>query len=197
MAEVSFSDRVFGKSRIVNDPPLAKTLFANPKVGLLWLPLRLWLGYQWIDASLHKIGNPAWTQTGEALKGFWMGAVAIPETGRPPIAFDWYRSFIQFLLDTGSYTWFAKLVAFGEMAIGVALILGAFTGIAAFFGGFMNWNFIMAGSASVNGLMFAIAVGLILAWKVSGYFGLDHYLLPWIGTPWGRIKIGENEVVEA
>jgi thiosulfate dehydrogenase [quinone] large subunit len=48
----------------------------------------------------------------------------------------------------------------------------------------LNWNFMMAGSASSNPLLFAIAVGLILAWKVSGYIGLDYYLLRALGTPW-------------
>jgi thiosulfate dehydrogenase [quinone] large subunit len=62
--------------------------------------------------------------------------------------------------------------------------LGAFTGIAAFFGGFMNWNFMMAGSASTNPLLFAVAVFLILAWKTAGYYGLDRVLLPMLGTPW-------------
>ncbi len=186
MSELKLKNVFFHESRVVKDPPLAKRLFGSTYASLLWLPLRIWLGYKWIDASMHKLGNPAWMQTGEALKGFWSGAVAIPATGRPPIALDWYRNFIQFLLDTHSYTWFAKLVAYSELLIGIALILGAFTGIAAFFGGFMNWNFIMAGSASVNGIMFAIAVGLILAWKVAGYIGLDYFLLPLIGTPWGR-----------
>jgi thiosulfate dehydrogenase [quinone] large subunit len=64
------------------------------------------------------------------------------------------------------------------------LLVGAFTGIAAFFGGFMNWNFMMAGSASSNPLLFVVAVGLILAWKVSGYVGADYFLLRWLGTPW-------------
>ena len=124
-------------------------------------------------------------QTGEALKGFWANAVKVPDApARPAITFDWYRSFLQFLLDTQSYTWFAKLVAYGELLIGVALIIGAFTGIAAFFGGFMNWNFMMAGSASSNPMLFLIAVGLILAWKVSGYIGADYFLLRWLGTPW-------------
>jgi thiosulfate dehydrogenase [quinone] large subunit len=68
--------------------------------------------------------------------------------------------------------------------IGIALILGAFTGIAALFSGLMNWNFMMAGSASTNPLLFVIAVGLILAWKVSGYIGADYFLLRFIGTPW-------------
>jgi len=64
------------------------------------------------------------------------------------------------------------------------LIIGAFTGIAAFFGGFMNWNFMMASSASSNPMLFVIAVGLILAWKVSGFIGADFFPLRWIGTPW-------------
>jgi len=93
------------------------------------------------------------------------------------------------LLDISAYTWFAKVVAYGELLIGVALVLGAFVGIAAFFGGFMNWNFMMAGSASTNPVLFCLAVLLILSWKVAGYYGLDRYLLPALGTPWqpGRV----------
>jgi hypothetical protein len=51
------------------------------------------------DASLHKIGDPAWVQTGESVMGFWTRAIAIPETGKPPISFDWYRSFLTTMLD--------------------------------------------------------------------------------------------------
>ena len=172
------------KGEVVQDPPFMVKLTSHPLAGLLWLPLRIWLGYQWFDAAMHKVNNPAWVATGEALKGYWANAIKIPETGRPPISFDWYRSFLQFMLDAQAYTWFAKLVAYGELLIGIALIIGAFTGIAAFFGGFMNWNFMMAGSASTNPLLFVIAVGLILAWKVSGYFGADFFLLRLLGTPW-------------
>jgi thiosulfate dehydrogenase [quinone] large subunit len=88
------------------------------------------------------------------------------------------------MLSTGAYTWFAKVIVFGELAIGIALILGAFTGIAAFGGGFLNWNFIMAGTASTNALLFAIATWLVLAWKTAGWIGLDRWLLPALGTPW-------------
>ena len=172
--------------RVIQDPPFVRTLFNDPRAAALWLLLRVWLGYQWIEAALHKIDNPAWVKTGDALKGFWTSAVQIPAEGRPPISFDWYRSFIQFLLDAQAYTWFAKLVAYGELLIGIALILGAFSGIAAFFGALMNWNFMMAGSASSNPLLFAVAIGIVMAWKIAGYIGLDYFLLPWIGTPWGR-----------
>ncbi len=183
--------------RIIQDPPLAAKLFSDPRAAWLWLIPRLYIGYKWIDASLHKVGNPAWTETGDALKGFWTFAVSIPETGRPPIAFDWYRGFIQGLLDAQAYTWFAKLVAYGELLVGIALVLGAFTGIAAFFGAFMNWNFMMAGAASTNPVLFLIAIGLILAWKVAGYVGLDYVLLPLVGTPWSRPETVRQVTPEA
>ncbi len=174
------------KGAVITDPPFVAKLLNDPRMSWLWLVLRLWVGYRWIDASLGKLSNPAWTKTGEALKGFWMGAVAIPEAGRPAISFDWYRSFIQMLLDAETYTWFAKLVAYGELLIGIALIIGLFTGFAAFLGAFMNWNFMMAGSASINPMLFVITVGLMMAWKISGYIGLDYFVLPIIGTPWNR-----------
>lgn len=168
----------------LQDPPLAQLLFNDKRAAWFWLVLRVWLGWQWIQAAQHKITNPAWVETGNAVRGFWTGAIQIPESGRPPIAFDWYRSFIQFMLENQAYTWFAKVIAYGELVVGVALILGAFTGIAAFFSGLMNWNFMMAGSASTNPLLFVIGVGLLMAWKVAGRIGLDFFLLRWLGTPW-------------
>jgi len=185
------------KGQVVEEPKWVEALLSDPRAGWLWLVLRVWLGWQWISAAEHKIFEPAWVETGFALKGFWANAVAIPEAGRPAIAFDWYRGFLQMLIDAEAYTWFAPLVAYGELLIGIALIVGAFTGVAAFFGAFMNWNFMMAGSASTNPMLFAIAVGLILAWKVSGYIGVDYYLLRWVGTPWqgSRAKYIEQPVL--
>jgi hypothetical protein len=104
--------------------------------------------------------------------------------GRPPIAFDWYRSFLQAMLDAQAYTWFAKLVAVSEVMFGVLLIAGVFVGLTAFFSGFMNWNFIMAGSASVNGVFFGLAVLLVLAWKIASYLGVDYFLLPRVADLW-------------
>jgi thiosulfate dehydrogenase (quinone) large subunit len=172
------------KNVVVQDPPIARFLFSDTRSAWIWLILRVWLGYQWVDASLHKINNPAWVQTGEAVKGFWTNAIAIPEGGKPPISFDWYRSFLTTLLDMEAYRWLAPMIAYGELIIGVALILGLFTGIAAFFGAALNWNFMMAGTSSTNPLLFVIAIGIMLAWKVAGYFGLDYFLLPLLGTPW-------------
>jgi thiosulfate dehydrogenase (quinone) large subunit len=169
---------------VLPDPPITHLLFSTTRFAWLFGLIRLYLGYSWITAGWHKIEDPKWVGTGEALKGFWMGGVAVPEGGKSKIAVDWYRGFIQYMLDNEWYTWFAKLVAYGEVLIGIALIIGAFVGIAAFFGAFMNWNFIMAGTASTNALLFVIAIVLMMSWKVAGWYGLDRYLLPLVGTPW-------------
>jgi len=169
---------------VIQDPPIARFLFADTRFAWFWLIVRVLLGWQWLSSGWGKLQNPDWMQGGIALQGFWERAVQIPEAGRPPITFDWYRGFIQGLLDGQAYTWFAPLVAFGETLIGIGLIVGAFVGIAAFFGAFMNWNFIMAGSASTNGLLGLAALFLILAWKIAGWYGADRWLLPRLGTPW-------------
>lgn len=176
----------------IPDPPIAHILFSTTRFAWLWLILRVYLGWMWLTSGWGKISGGVW-MTGEPLRGFWTGAVQIPAEGRPPIAFDWYRNFLQFMLDNGWYTWFAPLIAWGEVLIGMALILGALTGIAAFFGAFMNWNFIMAGAASTNGMLLTLAVILILAWKVAGWWGLDRWLLPLLGTPWYRVS-RDNEL---
>jgi thiosulfate dehydrogenase [quinone] large subunit len=183
----------------VEDPPIAKLLFGDTRLAWLWLPFRVWLGWTWLQSGVGKFQNPAWISDGSALKGFWERAVVVEPT--TVVKFDWYRDFLTFMLNIEAYTWFSKVVLFSEIAIGVALIIGAFTGVAAFGGSFLNWNFIMAGSASTNGLMFAIATLLVLAWKTGGYIGLDRYLLPLLGTPWQprfqvRPRVRRDETVQ-
>lgn len=172
--------------QIFRDPPLAEAIFGTTQWSWLWLAIRLWLGYQWINAGAQKITNAAWMDSGAAVRGFWERAVEVPEQGRPLIAYDWYRNFIEFLLNGGHYTWFAKVVVFGELAVGIGLVLGALVGVAAAFGALMNFNFMMAGVASTNPVLFGLAVLLILGWKTAGWWGLDRWLLPALGTPWQR-----------
>jgi thiosulfate dehydrogenase [quinone] large subunit len=165
-------------------PAFARFLFSNSRAGLVWLPIRLFLGFDWLEAGLHKLTGPGWVDGGAALKGYWTAAIAVSDTGKGPITYDWYRDFLSFLLNGGHYTWFAPLITFGEILVGIGLIVGALTGFAAFFGAFMNMSYLLAGSASTNPVMFALAVGVMMAWKVAGYYGVDRWLLPRLGTPW-------------
>ena len=168
-------------------PPLAQALFKHTQASLLWLLVRLWVGWQWLEAGWGKLNNPAWTDgSGRAIGGFWQKAVGTNPDGQPAIAFDWYRAFIQLLLDSEAQGWFATLIVAAELTTGVALILGALVGVAAAVGLTMNLAYMLAGSASINPVLMLLEVLLIAAWKVGGYLGLDRYLLPALGTPWWR-----------
>ena len=179
------------QKRVIEEPDFVKFLFSDARMAVIWLVVRLWVGWKWIDAGWHKVTGEGYVDGGASLQGFWERAVAIPEAGRPAITFDWYRSFLQYLLDIEAYTWFGKLIAYGELLVGIGLIIGAFVGVAAFFGALMNFNFMLAGSASTNPVMFFLAILLILAWKNAGFIGTDYFLLNWIGTPWKRDKFVE------
>ncbi len=174
----------------VEDPKLWKLLIGNTWFSVLWLPLRFFVGQEWLTAGEHKIRDAAWMSGGEALKGYFERAVAIPEApARPAITYGWFREFLQFMLDNEWYTWFAKIVAVGEFMVGLGLIFGALVGIAAFFGTLMNFNFLLAGTASTNPVLFGLGVFIVLGWKVAGHLGIDRWLLPVLGTPWQRGSI--------
>ena len=65
------------------------------------------------------------------------------------------------------------MIALGEVAIGIALIIGAFTGLAAIGGATLNFNFMLAGSASTNPVLFLLAVLVLLGWKAAGWIGVE------------------------
>jgi thiosulfate dehydrogenase [quinone] large subunit len=179
-------DALFEK-RQLPDPPWYQFLFGNTLLAPIWLIVRTYVGWQWLQAGWEKLRGDGWiNHDGSSLQAFWVRIVAVPEKGQPPIKFDWYRDFIQFMLDHHWYTWFAWIISFTEFTVGILLILGAFCGIAAIAGATLNFNFMLAGSASTNPVLFAFAILIILGWKVAGYIGVDRWLLPALGTPWAR-----------
>lgn len=179
---------VFTTKRIISDPPIARFLFADTRMAPIWLLLRIYVGWAWLEAGWHKIeavGASNYVQDGAGILAFWKRIAAIPAPpARPTITYDWYRGFIQFMIDNQWEVAMGKVIAFGEAAVGIGLIVGAFVGVAAVAGAFMNLNFMLAGSASTNPVLLLLGILLVLAWKTAGYIGLDRFLLPLLGTPW-------------
>jgi thiosulfate dehydrogenase (quinone) large subunit len=170
---------------LIQDPPIARFFFQSTTAAWLWLAVRLYVGYDFILAGWHKFNTPAWMDgSGTGIMGFWKGALGTTPSGAPVITFDWYRSFLQYLVDTNSAGWFSYVIVFGELAVGVGLILGAFVGLAAAGGLLLNMAFLLAGTTSTNPVLAMLGVLLILAWKNAGFIGLDYVLLPLLGTPW-------------
>jgi len=182
MAQSGFK---LGKEIIFQENPVSRFLFSNTASAWIWLLIRLYLGYIWLTSGWKKVNSPAWTgeQSGAALQGYVKGALERAAAGKDVAS--WYAWFLENVVLPNAKL-FSFLVAYGEVLVGLGLIVGLLTGIAAFFGGLMNAVFLFAGTVSSNPLMFVFATWLVLAWKVAGWYGLDRWALPKLGTPWDR-----------
>lgn len=171
------------------DPPFARAFFGDTRWAWLWLILRLYVGWQWLQAGLGKLGASAWTgdNAGAAITGFVNGALEKTSGAHPDVQ-TWYAAFLRNIVLPNAAVW-GQLITWGEILVGIALIVGIFTGIAAFFGSFLNMNYLLAGAVSTNPVMLLIGFLLVLAWKTAGWWGLDRWILPLLGTPWspGRV----------
>jgi len=177
----------------LEDPPIAQALFGTVRWAWIWLILRLYVGWEWLHAGWGKLNNPAWmgSKAGAAITGFANGALN-KTAGEHPDVQTWYAQFLQHLVLPYPHIW-SYLISWGEFLVGIALILGLFTGLAAFFGSFMNINYLLAGAVSTNPILFVIATWLVLAWKTAGWWGLDRWVLPALGTPWRPGQIFHEE----
>ncbi len=172
----------------IPEPKVSRVIFADTRLAWLWLIVRLFVGWQWFSAGLEKVQSSAWvgSSAGSALKGFLSGSLAKTAGAHPDVQ-GWYASYLQgFVIPHAAV--FSNIVAFGELLVGIALVIGAFTGVAAFFGIFMNASYLFAGTVSTNPILLLLGIFLLLAWRVAGWYGADKYLLPLIGTPWQKGK---------
>ncbi|HTR18598.1 MAG TPA: DoxX family protein [Candidatus Paceibacterota bacterium] len=166
------------KRYFIEESPFSYFFTADTRSAGLWFLVRLYLAWQWLQAGWEKLHDAAWVgaSAGTALSGFVQGALA-KTTGAHPDVQGWYASFLQtFVLPHAAL--FSHLVAWGEFLVGVALVIGFLTGLSAFFGIFMNLNYLLAGAVSVNPIMYTLGIGVVLAWRVAGYWGADRYVLP-------------------
>ncbi len=168
----------------VVEPRLSRFLFGDTRTAWFWLLVRIYVGWQWLSAGWEKMTSPAWTgaKAGAGLSGFLQGSLKQLGGAHPNVQ-GWYGAFLKDFVLPHAHI-FSYVVTFGETAVGVALILGVVTGIAAFFGCFMNMNYLLAGAVSINPILFVLALFLVLAWRVAGWWGADHWILPALGTPW-------------
>jgi thiosulfate dehydrogenase [quinone] large subunit len=164
------------------EPAIARFFFGSAGAAMLWFILRMYVGAPWFLGGWEKIHNPAWGTGGKALISFVSTAISTP-SGTNPALQGWYVTFLRDVVLPHAAL-FSLLVSWGELAVGLGLLLGALTGIAAGFGVFMNLNYLLAGTVSINPILGTFGLFLCLSWRVCGCIGLDSWLLPALGLPW-------------
>ena len=159
--------------------------------GLVWLLARLWLGYEWLHAGIEKVigeGAIKWVgaEAGGSVAGFLKGAIAKsplaegfdPAKTPHPAVSEWYATLARDVFMPNAQL-MSYLVAYGELLVGIALIVGIFTRFSALMGVVMALAFLLAGTTS-SGLPILLTVGLALTFGGAsiGLFGLDYLARP-------------------
>ncbi|WP_165999928.1 DoxX family protein [Bacillus sp. Cs-700] len=137
--------------------------------GILFL-IRLFLGYQWITAGWTKITG------GFDANGFLQGAVA-GASGEHPAVQGWWATFLEGVA-IPNVDFFNVLIPWGEFLVGLGLILGTFTTLAAFMGVVMNFAFLFSGTTSTNPMMVILGMLLLIAGYNAAKIGIDRWLIP-------------------
>jgi len=161
-------------------------IFNNKYFVPIWTFLRVWLGYQWIVPAIEKLKDPTWvgSQSGVAITGFLKGALA-KSTGEHPAVQWWYARFVENVALPNAKI-FTYLVPYGELLVGISLILGAFT-IAGLLGGaFMNLNYLLAGTTSTNPVLYTVAIILMVAGVNAYKIGLDNLIISYWKRKYGK-----------
>jgi thiosulfate dehydrogenase [quinone] large subunit len=168
-------------------------LVRDRRLAFVWLAVRLWLGWQFINAGWEKLTGSGWVGSGApaGIHGFLAhaGSSAMTSGAHAPVA-TWYAALIHHIFLPTAIGW-SYLIAIGEFAVGIGLVLGAFTLAAAFFGAFMNFNYLLAGStsAAINPIMLVLGLLLLVAGSAAYAYGLDRVLMPRVHALLGRIRL--------
>jgi thiosulfate dehydrogenase [quinone] large subunit len=158
-----------------------KKVFTDRRItGVPWLLIRLFIGYQWVEAGLEKVQSVAWTgdKVPAGIHGFLAGALT-KTTGEHPAVFGWFGDFLKNVAIPNERV-FSYLVAYGELLVGLALLVGLFTKWAVFWGAVMNLAFLLAGSTSSNGYMLTAEMAMLFGGLGVSFYGLDTFVLPYL-----------------
>lgn len=164
------------------EPAISKFFLGSTGASDMWFVVRMNVGAQWLLAGWEKVTSPVWGTSGKALSGFIAGVLS-KASGANPAVQGWYAWFLQHAVLPNAGL-FSFLVTWGELAVGLGVLLGVLTGIAAGFGVLMNLNYLLAGTVSINPVLGMFGLFLVFSWRVCGWIGFDRWLLPALGLPW-------------
>lgn len=158
--------------------------FSGPWMAYWTVFLRLVVGWWFLHAGLTKY---AWYPGGEAFssKGWLAGQFPMGPEG-PMVAVarpDWLRAFFDIAVSSATLLAISDfMIPFGEVLIGLGLIVGGFVRLASFFGALLLFFFYFGNPGDlahgfVNGNLLGIFlfIGMIV-WGAGRVYGLDAIL---------------------
>ncbi len=160
-------DAVIGEPANRTNLQVWESLKTSKLAALGWTAMRVWLGVMWIQAGVAKLWGAE--ATGFLHNG-GAGVAGFAAHGTP--AYSWWGSFLHgFVVPNAG--WIGILIAVAEFAIGIALVAGLFTRVAALGSLALLFTYVMSGTASVCAFYALFAIVILVMWRTSGWIGAD------------------------
>lgn len=163
-AEFSIVDRVRG---IVALP------FTHRYAAPLWLVVRLYLAYMWMQMGITKLGAGWLTSDpiNSLLKLVADGTLNVPFAG--------YRSVAGMLVELGVTPMLSHSMPFLELAVALSFLTGVLVVPAAIGATLLNINFVLSGIGQLplDGRFIALQLLLVLAYRVVASIGVEPILM--------------------
>lgn len=175
------------------------------KSHTFWLViLRAYIGIMWAYEGIKKITEGWLTEikipmfmadaasgasaATDAASGASQAAANMPTPllSSPPEIFTWFMGFLK---PFGFY--FQVMIVLAEIGIGLALIAGLFTFIASAASVFLCVNFILSAMAGVE-ILWYIVGSIALMGGAGRAFGLDYFVMPWLGKHFSNFWLGKQ-----
>jgi NADH dehydrogenase len=176
--------------------------FAGKTRGYWVAILRVFLGVMWLIEGITKVANGwlkpgnifivpvdgATAATGEAAGGAAAAAVTqVPLLAQPLGIYTW-------IVDTfvsKAPFFFQSVIVLAEIAIGLALVGGLFTAVAAVVSIGLSLMFIIGAMAGKEVLWY-IAASIVMIGGAGRAFGLDYWVMPWLQRQWNRTRFARR-----
>jgi thiosulfate dehydrogenase [quinone] large subunit len=181
--------------------PVWEWIKQSKVMAIGWTAMRVWLGIMWIQAGKAKLWG---AESAGFMHNNGAGVAGFAAHGTP--AYTWWGTFLHSFVVPNS-GWIAVLVAVAEFAIGVALVLGLFTRLAALGSLLLLFTYVMSGTASVCAFYALFAIVILTMWKTSSWLGADgalasyrhhhhsgrhHLHLPWEREAAGTVGVAHS-----
>ena len=160
-------------SKLTTPRPL-QWLARSKVMAVVWTAMRVWLGVMWVQAGAAKLWgaeNSAFLHhDGAGVAGFAAHGVA---------AYSWWASFLHgFVVPNAG--WIGVLIAVAEFAIGIALVAGFLTPVAALGSLALLFTYVMSGTASVCAFYALFSIVILATWRTSSWLGVDGLVMGYL-----------------
>ena len=158
--------------------------FTHRYAAPLWLVVRLYLAYMWMQMGVAKLG--AGFLTSDPIHGI----LKLVADGTLNVPFEWFRPVAGMLVGLGLTPMISFSMPFLELAIALSFLTGVLVVPAALGATLLNVIFVLSGIGQIalDGRFIALQLLMVLAFRVVASIGLEPLALRLSSPLLGKVR---------